>query len=142
MAGITIDELTELTSPTETTNFLVGGGNAQKMKLSTLFNWIKEKLGGKISYTDINLILPNRTWTKSAAGMYYSEDIDVESITGATIGTILSVTLLQFGSINETDCITPAIAYSNNKKIRILSNTNTFAHASFFMIFRVVYREP
>lgn len=25
MAGITIDKLTELTSPTETTNFLVGG---------------------------------------------------------------------------------------------------------------------
>lgn len=43
MAGITIDKLTELTSPTETTNFLVGGGNAQKMKLSTLLSWIKGK---------------------------------------------------------------------------------------------------
>lgn len=44
MAGITIDKLTELTSPTEITNFLVGGGNAKRMSLSTLLSWLKPKV--------------------------------------------------------------------------------------------------
>ena len=43
MGTIIINNLPENTAPTDETNFIVGGGKGQKMKLSTLFSWIGKK---------------------------------------------------------------------------------------------------
>lgn len=69
--------------------------------------------------------------------MYYSADIDPTN--GDNVSLVLAVTIKKFSGLRTTDNITPFIS-SNGKKIRLLSNVNTFVASTSSFTLRVIYR--
>lgn len=86
--------------------------------------------------SDHQFMLSDYTWTKSSSGMYYCEDIAPSNF---SCSTILGITLIGFGSLNNTHIITPMIS-SDGKKVRFISNVDTFNSSEYIKV-RIVYRK-
>ena len=98
---------------------------------------IVEQNKNMVKYADRDIKFSDLTWNTSGSGMYYSSDI--EPTNGDSASLVLGATIKGFTALRSTDNIIPIIS-SDGKKIRLLSNVNTFASTTSNVIVRVIYR--
>lgn len=90
------------------------------------------KLNNKFKAADYTIILPQLSWIKAEAGKYYA----YYSLSSLNATTVLSVTMIDWSSLRDTDNI---MVGGDNSNILISSNVNTFVVSDANVSVRVYY---